>query len=136
MLKRMAMVGAVLAAGSAVAAPGLVEIELNKLEAVEGACRTYMIFRNQTESSFASYRLDLVLFGKDGVLAKRLVVEAAPLAASKTTLKQFDIQGMACPDLGQVLLNDVTVCRDQGGERTDCTAAVKLLTKGDVPFVK
>lgn len=128
--------GVFLAGGVAAAATPSVEIELNKLEPVEGACRAYMVFRNTSDSSYASFRLDLVLFGKDGVLAKRLVVEAAPLVAAKTTLKQFDIQGLSCPDLGQVLLNDVTVCRDQGGERADCAAAVKLHSKGDVPFVK
>lgn len=128
--------GVLLVSGVAAAASPGVEIELNKLEPVDGACRAYMIFRNQSESNFASYRLDLVLFGKDGVLAKRIVVEAAPLAATKTTLKQFDIQGLSCPDLGQVLLNDVTACRDQGGERAECAAAVKLHSKGEVPFVK
>ena len=128
--------GVLLFSGVAAAAPSAVEIELNKLEPVDGACRAYMIFRNQSESNFASYRLDLVMFGKDGVLAKRIVVEAAPLPATKTSLKQFDIQGLACPDLGQVLLNDVTACRDQGGEKADCAATVKLQSKGDVQFVK
>lgn len=133
---KLVAAGVLLFCGVAAAAPSTVEIELNKLEPVDGACRAYMVFRNQSDSTFASYRLDLVMFGKDGVLAKRIVVEAAPLAASKTSLKQFDIQGLACPDLGQVLLNDVTACRDQVGEKPDCAAAVKLQSKGDVQFVK
>ncbi len=128
--------GILLLSVSAAAAPPTMEIELNKLEAVEGACRAYMLFRNPSESVFASYRLDLVMFGRDGVLAKRIVVEAAPLSAAKTTLKQFDVTGLSCPDLGQILLNDVTACRDQAGERTDCTAAVKLHGRGSIEFVK
>jgi len=101
-------------------AEGALEIELNKLESVEGACRSYMVFRNGTEIAYQSLRLDLVLFGKDGVIMRRLALEAAPLAPGKTTVKLFDVQGIACGDIAQVLLNDVTACRDASGARSDC----------------
>src|SRR3546814_7646809 len=60
-------------------------IELNKLETVgEGpACRVYLVFQNTTPQDFEKLRLDLVVFGTDGVVAKRLSVDAAPLPASK-----------------------------------------------------
>ena len=113
----------------AMAASPPLEIELNKLEPVDNACRAYLVFRNGSESSFASFRLDLMLFGHDGVITRRLAVEAAPLGPGRTSVKLFDIQGLACGDVGQVLLNDVMACRDASGERTDCTALVRLSSK-------
>jgi hypothetical protein len=128
--------GACLLASSAALAEGALEVELNKLEPVENACRAYLVFRNGTDIAYTSLRLDLVLFGKDGVIARRLALEAAPLAPGKTTVKLFDVQGVACGDIGQVLLNDVTACRDASGDRNDCAPLVKPSSKGATPFVK
>jgi hypothetical protein len=113
-----------------------VTIELNKLETVESACRAYLVFRNATQSSFSAFRLDLVLFGKDGVISRRLAVEAAPLAPGRTSVKLFDIQGVGCGDISQVLLNDIVACKDASGDRTDCMGSVDLVSKTPAGFSK
>jgi hypothetical protein len=135
-LRAPAFLAACLVSATAAAATPTLEIELNKLEPVEGACRAYLVFRNTTEANFASLRLDLVLFGKDGVIARRLAVEAAPLAAGKTSVKLFDVQGLACGDVGQVLLNDIVACRDATGDRNDCANLVKPVSKTGATFSK
>ena len=123
-------------AGGPLMAATPVTIELNKLETVENACRAYLVFRNTTQSSFSAFRLDLVLFGKDGVISRRLAVEAAPLAPGRTSVKLFDIQGVGCGDIGQVLLNDVVACKDASGDRTDCIGIVELVSKSPAAFSK
>ncbi len=129
------VLGLCLAGGPSLAATP-VTIELNKLESVENACRAYLVFRNTTQSSFSAFRLDLVLFGKDGVISRRLAVEAAPLAPGRTSVKLFDIQGVGCGDIGQVLLNDVVACKDASGDRTDCIGIVDLVSKTPASFNK
>ncbi len=111
-------------------------MELNKLETQGNACRTYLVFKNETDSSFKTLKLDLVIFGVDGIVAKRLAVEAAPLAADKTSLKVFDIGDVTCDKIGQVLLNDVTACADQEGEIDECIAKLDLTSRGEVDFTK
>jgi hypothetical protein len=135
-MRAPAFLAACLIAATASAATPQLEIELNKLEAVDGACRAYLVFRNTTEATFSSLRLDLVLFGKDGVIARRLAVEAAPLAAGKTSVKLFDVQGLTCGDVGQMLLNDIVACKDATGDRADCAALVKPLSKTGATFTK
>jgi hypothetical protein len=135
-MRASAFLAACLVSANAAATTPTLEIELNKLESVEGACRAYLVFRNTTEANFASLRLDLVLFGKDGVIARRLAVEAAPLAAGKTSVKLFDVQGLACGDVGQMLLNDVVACKDATGERSDCAGLVKPMSKTGATFTK
>lgn len=118
-----------------VGAPKL-RMELNKLETQGDACRTYLVFNNDTDSSFKTLKLDLVVFGTDGIVAKRLAVEAAPLAADKMSLKVFDIGGVACDEIGQLLLNDVTACADQDGEVEGCIAKLDLKSRNEIDFTK
>ncbi len=112
------------------------QIELNKLERRETSCRAYLVFANRTESEFSSLKLDLVVFDPDGIVAERVAIEAAPLAAGKITLKVFDIDGLPCERISKILLNEVLNCGDSHGQREDCIAAIELVAKGAVQFVK
>lgn len=123
------------AAQAADPAPPLA-IEINKTEDVDNACRVYVTFENRSDSSFAALRLDLVVFGRDGVIARRLALEGAPLPSGKTSVKLFDIQGAACGDLGRILLNDILACRDAGGDRQNCTDLVNPASRAKIAFVK
>lgn len=113
-----------------------VAIELNKLEPNGAACRAYLVLKNGTESVFGSLKLDLVVFDSDGVVAKRLAVETAPLPAGKTSLKVFDIADQPCGGIGRVLLNDVLACRDVAGPREDCLDLVVPSARGPIPFIE
>ncbi|WP_425450047.1 Tat pathway signal sequence domain protein [Virgifigura deserti] len=113
-----------------------VRVELNKLEEMGGACCAYLLFENATESAFDALKLDLVMFDPDGVIAKRLAVEGAPLPAGKTSVKLFDIQGLACAEIGQILLNDLIACQDSQGARTDCAGLLAPSSRAAVPFIK
>lgn len=112
-----------------------VGIELNKLEARDGACRAYLVIENGAGNAFETLKLDLVLFDGDGIIAKRLAVETAPLPTGKTRVKVFDIQGLACGRIERVLLNDVLACQDAGGSRDDCLGLVSVSSRS-VPFVR
>jgi hypothetical protein len=122
------------AADGAVAAP--VRVELNRLEALEGGgCRVYLVVGNAGPAPLESLRLDLVLFGRDGVIDRRLAVEAGPLRAAKTTVRLFDVADYPCAELGSLLLNDVLACG--GGAGPDCLAAVETASRApDVAFTR
>lgn len=113
-----------------------VTLELNKLEPQANACRAYLVLQNGTESAFSSLRLDLVAFDTDGIVAKRLAVEAAPLPPSKTSLKLFDMSDLSCDGIGHFLLNSVLACADQSGERTDCLDLVGVSAKPGLRLIK
>lgn len=121
--------------GTIVAQDGTIEIELNKLEDREDSCRAYLVFKNHTDSLFYEFKLDLVMFGDDGVINRRLAVDSSPLRANKTSVKLFDIDGLSCENISLLLINDVLTCRDQY-ERDDCVDMIEPSTKGSVSFVK
>ena len=127
--------GLVFAAGAVQAETGKVDVELNKLEALDGACRAYLVVRNGTKQRLDELKVDLVLFDDQGIVAKRLAVQLAPLPTGKTSLKVFDIAELPCPQVGQVLLNAVMSCRDATGKRPDCLSMLAPSAKGAVPFI-
>ena len=118
------------------AAASAVRIELNKLETMGEACRAYLLLENKSAISFESLKLDLVLFDGEGIVAKRLAVEGAPLPSDKTSLKVFDITGLPCDGIGRILLNKLTACSDETGKRDDCLGMVATSARGTVPFIK
>jgi len=116
--------------------PGSLSIQLNKLEADGDTCRAYIVLENRSDLSFEALRLDLVMFDVDGVIARRLAVDAAPLAAGRTSVRVFAIGSLACDNIGRVLLNDVLACADASGERTDCMDRIAPESIAGVPFIK
>lgn len=101
-----------------------IPIELNKLEslpapaAAPGAttapvagCRVYLVVTNPDPEPIKQLRLDLVLFGTDEVIDRRVAVDLAPLAPHKTSVRLFDLQGQPCDGIGHVLINDVLACQ-------------------------
>lgn len=122
------------------AAPAMADeplgIELNRLEERDGSCRVYLVMSNPSPRSYEALKLDLVLFGTDGVIARRVAVDTAPLRPTKTTVKLFDVSGLACSGIGSVLLNDVIECRGTDVSANDCIASVQPSTRSTVAFTK
>ncbi len=134
-------------APAAWAAPPLL-LELNKLEALSqagsagaGGCRAYLVAQNPDPEPLEQLRLDLVLFGMDGVIARRIALELGPLAAGKTVVRLFDLQGLPCEGIGRMLVNDVVACRTGGPapadqDRTGCLDRLTVSSRAAAPLVK
>lgn len=116
-------------ADPAAAASG-VSLELNTLEPRGQNCAVNMVF-GTGDDAYQSFKLDLVFFGTDGAIRKRLAVDAAPLRARKTSVKAFEVSGLACDAIGSVLVNDVLDCRTEAGAVADCIDRVE--TKSRLP---
>ena len=109
-------------------------LEVNRLEPREGLCRVWMVANNAGSDTLDPVRLDLVLFGRDGVAARRLAVDIGPLPGGRTVVRLFDVASQPCDAIGQVLMNDVLAC---GGTdmpaRTAC--ADRIATASRIPSV-
>ncbi|MEJ1975777.1 MAG: Tat pathway signal protein [Acetobacteraceae bacterium] len=101
-----------------------ITLELNKLEVLaQGGpgCRAYFVVANADAKPIPQYRVDLILFGTDGVIARRLAFDLSPLAARKTAVRLFDLQGLPCDQIDHLLVNDVLACQtgEDSGTPTD-----------------
>ena len=122
------------AAADAASAP--IRLELNRLESDGDNCRAYLLIDNSKGTSHRSFKVDLFVLDTEGIAAKRVVLELGPVAAKKTLIRLFDIQGVPCAKFGKVLLNDVLGCEDAAGQRQNCLANTTTDSKAAVPLVK
>ncbi len=112
-------------------------LELNRLEPRGEGCRIWLVLTNAAQEAVDPLRLDLVLFGRDGVITRRLAVEAGPLPAEKTQARIFDVAGQNCDGIGAVLLNDLLACGAPPEARSACLARLALNSRvSGVPFHK
>jgi hypothetical protein len=130
------VLAAVLLSGTVFAADGKVGVELNKVEDQSGGCRLYFVLDNATPAAFEVYKLDLVMFGTDGVIARRLAVEVGPLRPAKTSVKLFDVAGLPCAGIGTALINDVLSCKVGADERPNCIDLVSVASRAKIALMK
>ena len=114
-----------------------VSLELNKLEPQEKGCRAYVVVANGSDTTYQSFKLDLVLFGTDGIIAKRFALDLAPfLKSNKRTVMQFDLDSVACEGVGSFLVNDMLECRSDSGAIDDCLARIKVSSRAKAQIAK
>jgi hypothetical protein len=91
------------------AAENPIRIELNTMENVQSSCRLSFVIENKGEAPIETLKLDLAVFGREGTIQRRLIIELGPVRGSKTIVRAFDVEG-DCGQIGSVLVNDVTAC--------------------------
>ena len=115
--------------------PNAVSLELNTLEPRGENCAVNMVF-GTSDAAYQTFKLDLVFFGTDGAIRKRLAVDAAPLRARKTSVKAFEVSGLACDAIGSVLVNDVLDCKTEAGPVADCIDRVQTRSRLPVALMR
>ncbi|WP_394356633.1 hypothetical protein [Sedimentitalea todarodis] len=122
--------------------PGLAEtgrmtVELNKVEEIDGGgCRAFFLFRNETASSFDGFEMSLAIMDKNGIIDRLLSIDAAPLPVARTTLKLFEIPDMTCANISEILLHEMTSCKQQNEDEMDCFPILDLNSKANAVLVK
>jgi hypothetical protein len=123
-----------LAQHAAVAAEGKFLLELNTIESVENRCRLNFVIENKSDTTVDSMKLDLVVFGSDGGILRRLLTEMGPVRPLKTAVRAFVID-VECGQIGSVLVNDVTACAPRNPN--DCLDGLALSSRlKDLRFYK
>ena len=128
----MASLGAPAPAGE----PSL-EIELNKVEDNGGACLASFVVRNRLGHTLDRFSMDLYVFDSDGVIARQVRLDLAPLRGNKTTVLSFFLIERPCGEISRILINDIPSCRSEGtGETLDCLDGLTVTSRGLIEMIK
>ena len=118
-------------------------LELNKLEPVAAAaggpagCRAYLVASNpEGGERLEVLRLDLVLFGGDGVIARRIALDIGPVQPGRMQVRPFELRDLPCEGIGQILVNDTMLCKVAGTDRTDCMDRLNTTSRIPVKLTK
>jgi hypothetical protein len=116
------LVGATLGAGAAQAEaaalrePGGLSLRFDGVEPVAGACRLTFVVWNGLEAGLARLDVEAVAFDAGGGVLQLAMLELGPVPQGRLRVRQFDLPGLACADLGAVLVNGVERCEAEGPE--------------------
>jgi hypothetical protein len=137
---RAAALGAALAvlvaAQPLLAADAELLIELNKLEDTDQGCRSLFVFDNATGHELNRFQVDLILFDQDGVYARQVMLDMAPLSEDKKVLASFLLPDHQCDAIGSILVNGLPQCEDGAGAELDCVELLKVRSRTDTPLEK
>jgi hypothetical protein len=112
------------------------DIELNKLENLEGQCAASLVLTNRLSETLNQVRFDLYVFDKAGVIARRVLLDTGPMRVAKTTVATFALIDRPCDGISRLLISDVPVCKTTAGTDVDCVAALNLTSRAAIPLTK
>jgi hypothetical protein len=101
-------------------------INLNSVEPSNNHCRMNFVVQNTGNAGLESLKLDLVVFGNDGGILRRLITEMGPIRPKKTTVRAFLID-TECKAISSILVNDLTACTP--GNPSACLDALGLSSR-------
>lgn len=114
---------------------GQLSIELNTVEQADAACRVTFMAQNGTGSGIDKAVFETVIFTNDGKVDRLTLFDFRDLPAGRPRVRQFDLAGLQCADLGRLLINGANTCTVSGTAAPVCDAALKLQTLTEVELL-
>ncbi|QDY68234.1 hypothetical protein [Qingshengfaniella alkalisoli] len=120
-------------AGMAESGGGGISIELNQTEEQEGGmCRLTFLAQSRLDANVEQLVIETVLFNRDGQVHALTLFDFEDLPSGKPRVRQFDLSGLACADLQQVLFNGVETCTVAGATDQECGVSLTVETRTEV----
>ena len=115
-LSTMAAVAGIFPASAAEGTSGSASlgIELNSVAQEGAACRLVFVVENGMGVDLSAAVFETVLFDRDGRVVTLTLFDFGALPAGRTRVRQFDLAGTTCDDLGRLLLNGANACAADG----------------------
>lgn len=95
-------------------------IELNAMQQVDGACRIVFLADNRLGADLSALSYETVLINTDGVVDRLTLFDFQGLPAGRQRVRQFDLDGVQCASIGQILINGAASCAGDGLTGAEC----------------
>lgn len=128
--------GLALWAGAATAQDKSLDIELNKVADSGDGCLASFVVQNKLGQTLDRFSLDLFIFDKEGIIARQVLLDMAPLRKDKTTVANFSLIQIPCENIGKVLVNNIPSCRSEDGSMLDCLTDLKVSSRNRIELTK
>lgn len=122
-------------AQTATSAPPRLELELNGVQDVGTACRLTFLVQNETGAAIDQSVFETVVFDTSGNVVTLSLFDFRELPAERPRVRQFELPGMACDSLGQVLINGAHSCLVAASESKICDQALSLSSRHRVELL-
>ena len=106
-------------------------LELNRIDALDGACRLTFLAENRLGAELSALSLETVLIDTGGRVERLTLFEFGALPEGVPRVRQFDVPGLDCAALGRVLINGVAECSSGAA----CADGLHVSTRTDVEVI-
>jgi len=113
---------------------GGLTLELNALKPVESGCQVTFLASSQLNAALDRLTYEFAFFDASGSIDRLLAVDFKGLAAGKSKVIQFALDGLPCDNISRVLVNNAAACEGAGVAPTACLQQLTTSTKPDVVF--
>ncbi|MFW5881938.1 MAG: hypothetical protein ACOCTP_05415 [Roseicyclus sp.] len=110
---------------------GGLSVELNRIDAMDGACRLTFLAENALGADLEALSLETVLIDADGRVDRLTLFDFGALPDGVPRVRQFDIPDLDCETLGRVLINGVADCSAGAA----CAEGLRLSARTDVEVI-
>ena len=116
------------AAQEAAAAKGL-DVELNALASSQKGCLFTFVAGNGLPQALSKVSFEFVIFNDKGTVERMALLDFRDLPAGKSKVRQFDVPGIKCETVKNLLINDAPVCEGEGIEKGRCMDGIVTRSK-------
>lgn len=107
-------------------------IELNAVSSTDAGCRLVFLARNALDVDLHGLVLEAVLFSPTGSVDQLTLLDFQTLPMGRPRVRQFDMPGGGCAQIGSVLINGIATC-DAGDLSVDqCMSALRLSSRTEI----
>jgi hypothetical protein len=110
-------------------------LELNAVAEQDSGCRITFVATNTLRADISALVVEAVIFTPDGLVDRLALLDFAALPQTRPRVRQFDLPGLSCDRIGQVLINAVGTCTGTGTgaglEPATCAAAMTVSSRID-----
>ena len=116
------------AAQEAAAAKGL-DVELNALATSQKGCLFTFVAGNGLAQDLSKVSFEFVIFNDKGTVERLALLDFRELPAGKSKVRQFDVPGIKCEAVKNLLINDAPVCDGEGLAKGACMDGIVTRSK-------
>ncbi len=110
-------------------------LELNAVQNVGEACRLTFVANNETGAAIEKAVFETVIFDTSGSVVSLSLFDFRDLPANRLRVRQFDLPGMVCENVGRALINGANSCIVEGSQSEICDQSLELRSRLDVELL-
>ena len=104
-------------------------VELNALAASQKGCLFTFVAESGLAQNVAKVSFEVVIFNDKGTVERLALLDFRDLPAGKSKVRQFDVPGIKCETVKNLLINDAPVCEGEGLEKGRCMDGIVTRSK-------
>ncbi len=108
-------------------------VELNAAEdtgeGAGGACRLSFLAENSMEADLSVVVFEVVVLNAQGKVDRLTLLDFQDLPQGRKRVRQFDVPGLGCDNIGQLLINAASTCTGEGMDPAACMKALSVTSR-------